>query len=84
MVADPSTPYHPCLIVDDGHVVVTFGPVDAACLGHTLSSQIGSSVRAKDLRGTLMAALTAQHLTSRLQTQQPAVATVYIEVCNDR
>jgi hypothetical protein len=29
-----------------------------------------TSVRAKDLRGTLMAALKAQHLTSRLQTQQ--------------
>jgi hypothetical protein len=43
-----------------------------------------TSVRAKDLRGTLMAALTAQHLTSRLQTQQLAGATVYIEVCNDR
>ncbi len=43
-----------------------------------------TSVRAMDLRGTLMAALTAQHLTSRLQTQQLAGATVYIEVRNDR
>jgi hypothetical protein len=43
-----------------------------------------TSVRAKDLRGTLMAALTAQHLTSRLQTQQLAGATIYIKVCNAR
>jgi hypothetical protein len=31
-----------------------------------------------------MAALAALHLTSRLQTQRLAGATVYIEVCSDR
>jgi hypothetical protein len=40
--------------------------------------------RAEDLRGTLMAALGARHLTSRLQTQQLAEATVYLEAWNDR
>jgi hypothetical protein len=40
--------------------------------------------RAEDLRGTLMGALGARHLTSRLQTQQLAEATVYVQACNDR
>jgi hypothetical protein len=31
-----------------------------------------------------MAALTAQHLTSRLQIQRLTGATVYIKACNDR
>jgi hypothetical protein len=37
------------------------------------------SDRAKDPHGTLMAALTARHLTSRLQIQQLAGAAVYVK-----
>jgi hypothetical protein len=50
----------------------------------TSSSVRDQQDRAKDPRGTLMEALTAPHLTSRLQIQQLAGATVYVKVCDDR
>jgi hypothetical protein len=43
-------------------------------LGHTIDND-----RAKDPHGNLMAALTARHLTSRLQIQQLARAAVYVK-----
>jgi hypothetical protein len=45
---------------------------------------LGLKCEPRTCGGTLMEALRARHLTSRLQIQRLAEATVYLEVCNDR
>ena len=84
VVADPGPGHHQGIGVDDGDIVVTLGPVDATRACHCSSSTLGLECEPRTCGGTLMEALRARHLTSRLQIQRLAEATVYLEVCSDR
>jgi hypothetical protein len=83
VVADPCPGHHRAVVVHDRHVVVALGPVDAARVRQVRSSK-SDGIEPRICAAPSWQRSGARHLTSRLQTQQLAEATVYLEAWSGR